>query len=60
MYGTMRAAPAGSRMSPTVHAYTAAMRAATEGGRWFRALDIWADLRASGGCLACYETAWRP
>eukprot|EP00967_Tisochrysis_lutea_P098456 scaffold145425_cov23-Tisochrysis_lutea.AAC.1 len=35
-------------MAPTVHAYTAAMRAATEGGRWARALDIWADLRSSG------------
>ncbi|EFJ51366.1 hypothetical protein VOLCADRAFT_57174 [Volvox carteri f. nagariensis] len=48
MYGAMRAAPPGSRMAPTVHAYTAAMRAATEGGRWYRALDIWADMRASG------------
>ncbi|GIL93379.1 hypothetical protein Vretimale_17468 [Volvox reticuliferus] len=48
MYGAMRAAPAGNRMAPTVHAYTAAMRAATEGGRWYRALDIWADMRAAG------------
>ncbi|KAG2430965.1 hypothetical protein HYH02_013498 [Chlamydomonas schloesseri] len=47
MYAAMRAAPAGSRMAPTVHAYTAAMRAATEGGRWYRALDIWADMRAA-------------
>ncbi|GIL54874.1 hypothetical protein Vafri_10569 [Volvox africanus] len=48
MYGAMRAAPAGSRMAPTVHAYTAAMRAATEGGRWYRALEIWADMRTAG------------
>ncbi|PNH05481.1 hypothetical protein TSOC_008251 [Tetrabaena socialis] len=48
MYAAMRAAPAASRMAPTVHAYTAAMRAATEGGRWYRALDIWADMRTSG------------
>jgi len=44
----MRSASPSSSMAPTVHAYTAAMRAATEGGRWARALDIWADLRASG------------
>ncbi|KXZ48893.1 hypothetical protein GPECTOR_24g182 [Gonium pectorale] len=48
MYGAMRGAPAGSRMAPTVHAYTAAMRAATEGGRWYRALDIWNDMRTAG------------
>ncbi|KAF5830188.1 TPR-like protein [Dunaliella salina] len=48
MYSQMRNAPANSPMAPTVHAYTAAMRAATEGGRWARALDIWADLRSSG------------
>lgn len=31
-------------MAPSVHAYTAAMRAAAEGGRWRRALDIWDDM----------------
>lgn len=44
----MRDAPAGSPMAPTVHVYTAAMRAATEGGRWARALDIWEDMRRAG------------
>lgn len=48
MYADMIAAPPGSKLSPTVHAYTAAMRAATEGGRWPRALDIWGDMRAAG------------
>ncbi len=48
MYAAMRAAPPTSRLAPTVHAYTAAMRAATEGGRWYRALDIWADMLAAG------------
>jgi len=52
--GQMRAAPSSSPMAPTVHAYTAAMRAATEGGRWARALDIWGDLRSSG-CAATGE-----
>eukprot|EP00775_Hariotina_reticulata_P008334 gene8334-8519_t len=48
MYDTMRAAPKGSKLSPTVHAYTAAMRAATEGGCWQKALDIWQDMMAAG------------
>jgi len=48
-YDSMRAAPPGSRMAPSVHAYTAAMRAAAEGGRWQRALDIWDDM-ARAGC----------
>lgn len=47
MFNTMRDAQKGSRMSPTVHAYTAAMRAATEGGRWQHALDIWHDMRSA-------------
>jgi pentatricopeptide repeat protein len=44
----MRDAPPGSPMRPSVHAYTAAMRAATEGGRWVRALGVWDDMRRSG------------
>ncbi len=44
----MRDAPPGSAMRPSVHAYTAAMRAATEGGQWARALGVWEDLRRSG------------
>lgn len=44
----MRDAPAGSPMAPTVHAYTAAMRAATEGGRWVEALEIWDDMQRAG------------
>ncbi len=44
----MRDAPPSSPMAPTVHAYTAAMRAATEGGRWREALSIWDDMRRSG------------
>ena len=43
-YDAMRAAPPGSRMAPSVHAYTAAMRAAAEGGFWQRALDMWDDM----------------
>ncbi len=51
-YDAMRAAPAGSRMTPSVHAYTAAMRAAAEGGCWQRALDMWDDM----GQAACRPT----
>ncbi|KAF6255773.1 TPR-like protein [Scenedesmus sp. NREL 46B-D3] len=48
MYDAMRSAPKGSKLAPTVHAYTAAMRAATEGGAWQKALDIWQDMTAAG------------
>mmetsp|Transcript_19979 Transcript_19979/g.43539 ORF Transcript_19979/g.43539 Transcript_19979/m.43539 type:complete len:605 (-) Transcript_19979:655-2469(-) len=48
LYASMRSAPRGSPMAPTVHAYTAAMRAASEGGRWVRALDIWEDMKRAG------------
>eukprot|EP00879_Flechtneria_rotunda_P000900 GHRR01001027.1.p1 GENE.GHRR01001027.1~~GHRR01001027.1.p1 ORF type:complete len:1006 (+),score=494.19 GHRR01001027.1:90-3107(+) len=48
MYAAMRAAPRGSKLAPTVHAYTAAMRAATEGGRWQKALEIWSDMTSAG------------
>jgi pentatricopeptide repeat protein len=48
MFAEMRAAGPGSRMAPTVHAYTAAMRAATEGGKWHKALEIWRDMRSAG------------
>ncbi|KAK9814061.1 hypothetical protein WJX72_000168 [[Myrmecia] bisecta] len=48
MYEQMRNAPRDSKMAPSVHAYTAAMRAAAEGGAWQRALDIWADMETAG------------
>ncbi|KAK9827398.1 hypothetical protein WJX81_006751 [Elliptochloris bilobata] len=48
MYERMRAAPPGSRLVPSVHAFTAAMRAAAEGGAWERALEVWADMDAAG------------
>ncbi len=48
MYAQMRDAPPGSPMRPSVHAYTAAMRAASEGGQWVRALGVWEDMRRSG------------
>lgn len=44
----MRDAPRDSRMAPSVHAYTAAMRAASEGGRWEAALSIWEDMQKAG------------
>ena len=55
-YELMRNAPPNSKMAPTVHAYTAVMRAAAEGGKWERALSIWSDMEAarcapSGVCL---------
>lgn len=48
-YDAMREAPRDSRRAPSVHAYTAAMRAAAEGSQWQRSLDIWRDMVA-GGC----------
>jgi len=48
MYHQMRNSPPSSKMAPTVHAYTAAMRAATEGGKWEKSLDIWEDMLAAG------------
>jgi pentatricopeptide repeat protein len=47
-YHRMRAAPADSKLAPTVHAYTAAMRAAAEGGRPTAALAIWDDMQGAG------------
>lgn len=47
MYEMMRDAERGSKLAPSVHAYTAAMRAAAEGGLWQRALDIWKDMEAA-------------
>lgn len=44
MYDRMRNSSPDSRMAPSVHAYTAAMRAAAEGGLWQKALDIWTDM----------------
>lgn len=48
MYDRMRNAHPGSRLAPSVHAYTAAMRAAADGGRWEKALCIWSDMIAAG------------
>lgn len=47
-YSQMRDAPRDSRMAPSVHAFTAAMRAASEGGRWEAALAIWDDMQKAG------------
>ena len=47
-YHRMRAAPSDSKLAPTVHAYTAAMRAAAEGGRPAAALAIWDDMQNAG------------
>lgn len=43
-YQLMKEAGPSSNMVPSVHAYTAAMRAAAEGGAWDKALDIWSDM----------------
>lgn len=45
VYQQMCQAPPNSKLSPSVHAYTAAMRAAAEGGQWQRALEIWDDMK---------------
>lgn len=47
MYKRMRSSSPNSKMAPTVHAYTAAMRAATEGNKWQKALEIWQDMRGA-------------
>ena len=46
-YKLMKQSPGHSKMAPTVHAYTAAMRAAAEGGKWEKALGIWSDMEAA-------------
>ena len=46
-YRGMRDASPGSRLSPSVHAYTATMRAAAEGGRPDAALAVWDDMAAA-------------
>lgn len=48
MYNRMKIVPKDSRLAPTVHAFTAAMRAASEGGRWETALTIWDDMQGAG------------
>jgi pentatricopeptide repeat protein len=48
MYYKMRNAHRDSKLAPTVHAFTAAMRAASEGGRWEAALSIWDDMQRAG------------
>lgn len=47
-YDQMCCAPKHSKMEPSVHAYTAAMRAAAEGGHWRRGLQIWGDMEKAG------------
>jgi pentatricopeptide repeat protein len=49
MYDEMRLSPPDSKLAPSVHAYTAAMRAAAEGGQWQRALEVWRDM-TFGNC----------
>lgn len=60
----MRDAPRDSRMAPSVHAYTAAMRAASEGGRWEAALAIWEDMQTAGckptGAFSLHLCMWHP
>ncbi|KAL6776016.1 MCA1 [Auxenochlorella protothecoides x Auxenochlorella symbiontica] len=48
VYARMLAAPRGSRLEPSVHAFTATMRAVAEGGRAGEALAIWADMQRLG------------
>ena len=48
VYGRMRDAAPGSKLAPSVHAFTAAMRAAADGGAWEEALHMWADMQAAG------------
>ncbi|KAK9833369.1 hypothetical protein WJX84_000847, partial [Apatococcus fuscideae] len=48
VYRDMRGAGPNSALAPTVHTYTAAMRAAAEGGAWESALDIWQDMEMAG------------
>lgn len=38
LYESMKLAPSSSNLSPSVHAYTAAMRAAAEAGQFDRAM----------------------
>lgn len=57
-YQRMRQAAVDSNMAPSVHAYTAAMRAAAEGGAWQEALQIWHDMmeagcKPTGECFGC-------
>ena len=40
----MKLAPQSSNLAPSVHAYTAAMRAAAEAGQWERAMGVWQDM----------------
>ena len=49
LYKEMATAPPGSKMAPSVHTYTAAMRAAAaDGSTWHEALTIWDDMLAAG------------
>eukprot|EP00884_Botryococcus_braunii_P018227 jgi/Botrbrau1/5088/Bobra.37_1s0050.1 len=50
LYELMRDAHPNSKLAPGVYAYTAAMRAATEGDQWERALQIWDDMK-SANCI---------
>ena len=56
VYGRMRDAPPESKLAPSVHAFTAAMRAAADGGAWEDALHMWADMQAAG----CRPTGGQP
>eukprot|EP01023_Acetabularia_acetabulum_P005597 TRINITY_DN1229_c0_g1_i1.p1 TRINITY_DN1229_c0_g1~~TRINITY_DN1229_c0_g1_i1.p1 ORF type:complete len:763 (-),score=165.15 TRINITY_DN1229_c0_g1_i1:4347-6635(-) len=48
MYANMLNSARDGPLAPTVHAFTAAMRAATEGGHWEMALEIWNDMERYG------------
>jgi pentatricopeptide repeat protein len=48
IYKRMKDAPKDSKLAPSVHAFTAAMRAAAEGGKPAAALSIWDDMQAAG------------
>ena len=57
MYKDMASASPSSRLAPSVHTYTAAMRAAAaEGGTWHEALTIWDDMIAAN----CQPTGMLP
>jgi len=47
-YSRMKAAPPKSFMSPSIYSYVATIKAACEGGRWMKALDVWSDMKAAG------------
>ena len=47
-YARMKASPPNSFLSPSIYSYVATIKAACEGGRWMKALDVWSDMKAAG------------